>query len=225
MSICEHCVLCYKKQPDPLRITYHSESAHISRNDNPSLIRATTSRATSDDDATFTTLEMSVRSRSKIAMSNVHSKHNAAKKMSYKYLQRNKHHIIIIYWVCGNTMCVSTCLVEFVLKELSCYILLPRSRFIRCSGDFSVLKKTVLLFNYYPGGRYRKQAGTTTLVYKIVINCTAAEAVLELVSTFRLACSSHRQYHFDSKLQVQESQLSQSLGRIKARYLELRIEV
>ena len=65
---------------------------------------------------------------------------------------------INIYLVCGNTMCVSTCQVEFVLRELSCVILLPHtcSRFIRCSGDFSVLKRTVLLFNYYQGGRYRK---------------------------------------------------------------------
>ena len=53
-----------------------------------------------------------------------------------------------------------------------------------CSGDFSVLKRSVLLFNYYPGGRYRKLAVTTTLAYRIVINCTTAESVLELVSTF-----------------------------------------
>ena len=99
----------------------------------------------------------------------------------------------IMRLVCGSTMCVSTCQVEFVLRELSFFILLPRSRFIGCSGDFSVLKRTVLLFNYYPGGRYRKLAGTTTLAYRIVINCTTAESVLELVSTFRLACSSHRQ--------------------------------
>ena len=47
-----------------------------------------------------------------------------------------------------------------------------------CLGDFSVLsvlKRTVLLFNYYLGGRYRKLAGTTTLAYRIVINCTSAE--------------------------------------------------
>ena len=46
-----------------------------------------------------------------------------------------------IYMVCGNTICVSTCQVEFVLGELSFFILLPRSRFIGCSGDFSVLKE------------------------------------------------------------------------------------
>ena len=35
---------------------------------------------------------------------------------------------IVVYLVCSNTMCVSTCQVEFVLGELSCFILLPRSR-------------------------------------------------------------------------------------------------
>ena len=39
----------------------------------------------------------------------------------------------------------------------------------------------------------KKLDWTTTLAYRIVINCTAAESVLKLVSTFRLACSSHRQ--------------------------------
>ena len=58
-----------------------------------------------------------------------------------------------IYLVCGNTMCVSTCQVEFVLRELSFFILLPWSRLFECSEDFSVLKRTVLLvINYYPGG-------------------------------------------------------------------------
>ena len=92
---------------------------------------------------------------------------------------------VFTYLVGGNTMCVSTCQVEFVLRELSF--------FIRCSGDFSVLKRTVLLFNYYSGGRYRKLAGTTSLAFRIVFNCTNAESVLELVSSFQLACSSHRQ--------------------------------
>ena len=32
-----------------------------------------------------------------------------------------------------------------------------------------------------------------TLAYRIVINCTTAESVLKLVSTLRLACSSHSQ--------------------------------
>ena len=100
---------------------------------------------------------------------------------------------INIYWVCGNTMCVSTCQVEFVLRELSFFILLPQSRFIGCSVDFSVLKRTVQLFNYHPGGRYRKLAGTTTLAYRIVINCTTTESVLELVSTSWVAWSIHRQ--------------------------------
>ena len=93
---------------------------------------------------------------------------------------------INIYLVCGNTMCVSTCLVEFVLRELSFFILQPQSRFIGCSGDFSVLKRTVLLFNFYPGRSYRKFAGTT-LAFRIIINCTTAKSVLELVSLFRLA--------------------------------------
>ena len=98
-----------------------------------------------------------------------------------------------IYLVCGNTMCVSTCQVEFALRELSLYILLPRSRFIGCSGDFSVMQRTVLLFNNYPGRRYRKLAGTTTLAYRLMIICTTAESILELVLMVRLACSSHRQ--------------------------------
>ena len=101
--------------------------------------------------------------------------------------------LLFIYLVCGNTMCVSTCQVEFVLRELPCFILLPRSRFIGCLGDFSVLKRTVLLFNYYLGGRYRKLASTTTLAYRIVINCTTVESVLELVPLFQLARSNHRQ--------------------------------
>ena len=80
------------------------------------------------------------------------------------------------------TPCVYlTCQVEFVLRELSFFIPLPQSRFIGCSGDFSVLKRTVLLFNHYLGGRCRKLAGTTTLAFRIVINCTTAESVLELV--------------------------------------------
>ena len=35
-----------------------------------------------------------------------------------------------IYLFYGNTMCVPTCQVEFVLRELSFYTLLPRSKFI-----------------------------------------------------------------------------------------------
>ena len=53
-------------------------------------------------------------------------------------------------------MCVSTFQVEFVLRELSCFILLPRSRFIGCSGDFPVLKRTVLLFELLPGRKVKK---------------------------------------------------------------------
>ena len=43
------------------------------------------------------------------------------------------------------------------------------------------------------GGKYRKLVGTTTAAYRMVINCTTAESVLELVSKFKLACSSHCQ--------------------------------
>ena len=42
-------------------------------------------------------------------------------------------------------MCASTCQVEFVLRELFFFILLLLSRFIGFSGDFSVLKRTVLV--------------------------------------------------------------------------------
>ena len=98
-----------------------------------------------------------------------------------------------IYLVCGNTICVSNCQVEFVLRELSFFILL-RSRFIGCLGDFSLVQRTLLPFSYYPGGRYRKLARTTTtLAYRIVINCTTTESLLGLVLTFRLSCPSHRQ--------------------------------
>ena len=44
-------------------------------------------------------------------------------------------------------------------------------------------KNCHLLLNYYPRGWFIKQAGTTTLVYRIVINCTTAESVLKLIST------------------------------------------
>ena len=78
---------------------------------------------------------------------------------------------------------MSTCQVEFIFRE-------PLSLFYYRGVD-------LLLFNYMyictTRGRYRNLAGTTTLAYRIVINCTTAESALELVSTFRLACSSHRQ--------------------------------
>ena len=67
-----------------------------------------------------------------------------------------------IYLVCGNNMCVSTCEVEFVLRELL--------RFGK--------KKLSCFFNYYPRGWCRKEAGTTTLAYRIVINCTAGSQFL-----------------------------------------------
>ena len=81
--------------------------------------------------------------------------------------------IYIVYLVCSNTMCVSTCQVEFVFRMI--YWMFGRLLSL-------VLKRTMLLFNYHPGGRYRKLAGTTTLAYRMVINCTTAESVLELVS-------------------------------------------
>ena len=55
------------------------------------------------------------------------------------------------------------------LKELSCFLTTTRAEGID------------------------KLSGTTTLAYRIVIKCTTAESVLKFVSTFRLACSSHRQ--------------------------------
>ena len=54
------------------------------------------------------------------------------------------------------------------------------------SGDFSVLKRTVLLFNYYLGERYRKLAGTTALAYRIVTNCTPTESGLQEVKAWWL---------------------------------------
>ena len=48
------------------------------------------------------------------------------------------HGEVSIYFVCGNTMCVSTCQVEFVLRELSFFLLLPWSR---CSVDFWMKKE------------------------------------------------------------------------------------
>ena len=51
------------------------------------------------------------------------------------------------------------------VRELSFFILLPRSRFIGLFDRLLSSEKTVLLFNYYPGERYTKLAGTTTLAY------------------------------------------------------------
>ena len=49
-------------------------------------------------------------------------------------------------------MCVSTCLVDF--ENLSCFIFYYRGVDFRNSGEFSVLKKVVLLVNYYLGGKF-----------------------------------------------------------------------
>ena len=38
--------------------------------------------------------------------------------------------------VCGNTMCVSTCQVEFVLTELSCYLTTTRVDGIEIGCDY-----------------------------------------------------------------------------------------
>ena len=48
--------------------------------------------------------------------------------------------------VCVNTMCISSCQVEFVLSELSFFILLLQSRFIGWLGDFLVLKRSVYMY-------------------------------------------------------------------------------
>ena len=52
-----------------------------------------------------------------------------------------------IYLVCGNTMCVSTCRVDFVLKRtaLALYLLLNLGVDFQNPGDYSVVKRTVLL--------------------------------------------------------------------------------
>ena len=78
------------------------------------------------------------------------------KKESYYLGFQPLHGEVSIYiWF----MCLSTCQVEFVFREMSFFILLPRRRLIGCSGDFSVLKRTVMLINYYPGGWYRNRLG------------------------------------------------------------------
>ena len=107
------------------------------------------------------------------------------------------HVEVSICLVCGNTICVSTCQVKFVLRKLSCFILLPQSRFIRRSWDFSVLKRTVLLLNYYPGRRYKKFAGTTTgkCFRKFKYNMFSAE--------FFTSCYCRRDSHFQVELSLQ----------------------
>ena len=69
-----------------------------------------------------------------------------------------------IYLVCGNTMCVSTCQVEFVLWR-TVFLYSTTAEYI----DQIVWETSqfVLLFNYYLGRRYRKFAGTTALAYSI----------------------------------------------------------
>ena len=67
-----------------------------------------------------------------------------------------------------------------------------RSRFIGCSGDFFFKELSCFLTTTRAEG-IKTIAVTSALAYNIiVINCTTAESVLVLVSTFRLACSSHR---------------------------------
>ena len=45
-------------------------------------------------------------------------------------------------------MCVSTCQVEFVLRELSCLMLLPRSRLFGCSGEEKNWKELYCLLTF-----------------------------------------------------------------------------
>ena len=90
---------------------------------------------------------------------------------------------MVRYLVCGNTMCVSLCQVDFVLRELSFFILLPRSRFIGCSGDFSVLKRAVLLSNTTRAEGIENWLGLLLIAHTYrSYYCTTAESVLELVS-------------------------------------------
>ena len=48
----------------------------------------------------------------------------------------------------------------------------------RAFGRLLSSEKNCPAFNYYQGRWYRKQTWTTTLAYRIVINCTAAESIL-----------------------------------------------
>ena len=61
-----------------------------------------------------------------------------------------------------------------------------RGRFIGCSGK----ELSCFLTTSWAEGT-QNWLGPTTLAYRIIIVCTTAEIVLELVSTFRLVCSSH----------------------------------
>ena len=71
-------------------------------------------------------------------------------------------------------------------RELSLYIQRPWSRFIGLFGRLLSWKELSYLFNTTWANGLENWLG-------IVINYTTAEWVLKLVSTFRLACSSHPQ--------------------------------
>ena len=80
-------------------------------------------------------------------------------------------------------MCVSTCHVENCL-----------SLFYYCGVDLSDFRETSQFRKELPCFLITTRAeGMEDIESWIVINCTTVESVLELVSTFRLACSSQRQ--------------------------------
>ena len=85
-------------------------------------------------------------------------------------------------------MCVSTFQVEFVLRELSCFILLPQSRYSGVWETSQFWKELSCFLAVTRADGIENRLGL--LAYRIVVNCTT---VLKLVSTFQLACSSHRQ--------------------------------
>ena len=64
--------------------------------------------------------------------------------------------------VCSNTISVSTCQVEFVLWRTVLFFYYREVDLSDCSGDFSALKRTVLLIDYYLS-KGRQLAVTTTL--------------------------------------------------------------
>ena len=55
------------------------------------------------------------------------------------------------YLVCDNAVCLSACWVDSVFENLSCIILLPRSKFFRIWETSSTSLRTVLLLNNYLG--------------------------------------------------------------------------
>ena len=84
---------------------------------------------------------------------------------------------IIICKVCSSTMCVSTCQVEFVFQRTVSIYSTTTEQIYRIVRKTSQFRKEPTCFDE----RYRTLAGTTTLAYRIVYNCTTTESVLELV--------------------------------------------